>query len=322
MVSPFIQEARALARACKLTICLGAGIAGCAAEEGYEGDDVESATAPLVGSVTPLVQGIGDAENATFTPDGRLFVTGGANAYEITKAPTGYVATPIYAGNCNFTGIVARGGYLYATCAEGTDPGALEPHLLVSSLAGKVELEVVYDFQKLGFPNGIAFDEQGRLFVNDFTPLAGKIVVLSFRSPLEVEEEIVWHDRGHPLANGLKIFEGKVYMTDLNQVKVIPIEPDGSAGRVSVLATRIGILDDLYVSKSGIIVGDFYGGQLVYYTHSGRMVKQTRMLFQSPSSITPGVAPLVPEGSLVVTEKGELGELASTVGNRVSLYQP
>lgn len=306
--------------------CLGFGLAvalpACAVPS--EETPAQGPAQALASEVSTLVQGIGDAENATFTSDGRLFVTGGENVYEISEGLDGYEAKRLYAGTCNFTGIVERSGYLYTTCAEGMDLFNLKAHLLAARLSESIEFKVVYDFKQVGFPNGIAFDARGRLFVTDFTPLAGKVVTLSFdpASPLQVAREEVWHTMDHPLANGLKIFNGKVYMTDLGQIKVIPILSDGSAGRVSVLATRFGVLDDLFVDERGIIVGDFYGGQLVYYSHSGRMLGQTAPLFRSPSSITPGRGPLVPEGALVITEKGALGELTSTDGNRVSLYRP
>ena len=58
------------------------------------------------------------------------------------------------------------------------------------------------------------------------------------------------------------------------------------------------------------------------YSHAGKLLKETPALFRSPSSITPAWGPLVPAGALVITEKGALGELTSTDGNRVSLYVP
>jgi hypothetical protein len=268
-----------------------------------------------------LVQGIGDAENATFTPEGRLFVTGGESVYEITKVGERYQAERLYDEPCNFAGIVAHAGYLYTTC---TDPMDLTPYLLAAPIAPHVAFAIIHRFTKVGLPNGIAFDERGRLFVNDFTPLLGKLVTLSFApsSPLSVTREEVWHGMSHPLANGLKIHQNKVYMTDLGDIKVIPIQPDGSAGRVSVLATRLAVFDDLVVTDAEIIVGDFYGGQLLTYSLAGKLLKETPALFRSPSSITPARGPLVPPGALVITEKGALGELTSTDGNRVSLYVP
>jgi hypothetical protein len=319
----FTDPLTGLSRFRRLLLSIALVLAACA-EDSDTTSLPDLQTTPLESSLSTLVEGIGDAENATFTADGRLFVTGGENIYEITKQEERYVARALYTGVCNFTGVVVRAGYLYTTCTEGSNLANLTPYLLAAPVSEHMELAIIHQFEHVMIPNGIAFDERGRLFVTDFTPLAGKVVALSFQpaSPLEVVRESVWHEGGHPLANGLKIFRNKVYMTDLNQIKVIPIEPDGSAGRLSVLASRIAVLDDLYVSDQGIVVGDFYGGQLVYYSLSGKLLKQTAALFRSPSSITPGRPPLVPDGALVVTEKGALGELTSSDGNRVSLYSP
>lgn len=309
-------------------LALLVGLAACSAEGSERElalDELATLEAPLLASTaSTLVQGVGDAENATFASDGRLFVTGGENAYEIVKEGANYRAIPLYDGTCNFTGISERAGYLYATCAAGADLLSSTPHLLAAPLASPLKLKVVYDFQRLGIPNGIAFDERGRLFVTDFTPLLGKIVALSFdpRQPTRVVKEEVWHAMGHPLANGIKVHRGAVYMTDLTDLKRIPIRADGSAGRARVLATRLSVLDDLYVDDARILVADFYSGQIASYSHEGALLEQTEMLFESPSSITPGRAPLFPAGSWVVTEKGTLGELTSTVGNRVSLLRP
>lgn len=307
---------------------------GCGEADAPSGAAVESVARepeePALAATTsprtrvPIVEGIGDAENATFSPDGRLFVTGGANAYEIVKRDERYEALPLYAGTCNFTGIATHGGYLYTTCLEGTfgQPSA-RALLLVSPLSERVELKVLYRFTKVMFPNGIAFDARGRLFVADFTPLMGQIVALSLdaTSPPRVASETVWHGMG-TLVNGLKVFREKVYFTDAGQIKVIPIGAGGGAGRPTVLATRLAVFDDLWVSDAGIVVADFYGRVLVSYSLTGQMLGQTAPLFDTPSSITPGRAPLVPEGALVITEKGALGELTSSDGNRVSLYFP
>ena len=124
----------------------------------------------------------------------------------------------------------------------------------------------------------------------------------------------------HPLANGLKVFREAVYLTDLSQIKRIPILSDGTAGRVSVLVSRTGtVFDDLHVDERGILVCDFYGGRLLSYSLTGWMRGQSPVVFSSPSSITPARGPLLSPGTLIVTEKGELGELTSTNGNRVSL---
>jgi hypothetical protein len=281
-----------------------------------------AAGAPPAGR-TPILEGIGDAENATFSADGRLFVTGGENVYEILAEGDGYAARALYDGRCNFTGIAERNGYLYAACVEGTELTTLKPHLVGGSLAGTgpLKLEVIYDFAKNALPNGMAFDAAGRLFVTDFFPLVGKIVTLTLdpSDPLRVVREDVWR-QGGTLVNGIKIYDGKVYITDGTSIRVIPITAQGGPGRVSTLATRFSVFDDLWVDERGIIAADFLGKQLVFYTLTGQLRSATAPVFETPSSITPGRGPLFPSGALVITEKGALNELTSRDGNRVSLY--
>jgi hypothetical protein len=59
----------------------------------------------------------------------------------------------------------------------------------------------------------------------------------------------------------------------------------------------------------------------VTYSHPGKLRKETPALFRSPSSVTPARGPLVPPGA-GGHERGALGELTSTDGNRGSLYVP
>ena len=287
-----------------------------------EAESMQDPPSPLTGrGASVLVEGIGDAENATFSSDGRLFVTGGENAYEIIRDGGGYRALSLYPGTCNFTGIVERAGFVYATCAEGPDLLSSVPSLLAAPLSGKVELRVIYTFKHLGIPNGIAFDDRGRLFVADFTPLSGKVVALELDpgAPTTVVGEEVWYGGSLLLANGLKIHRGSVYLTDLTDLRRIPIRADGSAGPPQTLATRLSVFDDLYVEDQRILVADFFGGQVLAYSHRGKLLEQTPAKFQSPSSVTPSRPPLFPAGSWIVTEKGNLTDLRSNVGNRVSL---
>lgn len=107
-------------------------------------DEATTSALARTPQVTALVQGIGDAENAAFTPDGRLFVTGGENAYEITKQPGGYAATRLYDGVCNFTGIVAHDGYLFTTCAEGDLLAQPKPFLLATPVRVQLRRHGLY----------------------------------------------------------------------------------------------------------------------------------------------------------------------------------
>src|SRR3546814_20318344 len=61
---------------------------------------------------------IPSAENILFADDGRLFVSGGSNVFEITRDDDAYTATALYDGSCNFTGMAIVGEALYAACFD------------------------------------------------------------------------------------------------------------------------------------------------------------------------------------------------------------
>src|SRR3546814_15542515 len=62
---------------------------------------------------------IPSAENILFADDGRLFVSGGSNVFEITRDDDAYTATALYDRSCNFTGMAIVGEALYAACFDG-----------------------------------------------------------------------------------------------------------------------------------------------------------------------------------------------------------
>lgn len=296
---------------------------GCAPDS-TDADDapLEREVVALVASRSVLLEGIGDAENAAFSEDGRLFVTGGANIYEIASQGEDYAATPLYDGpTCNFTGVVVRDGYVYANCLAGTQIDDLQPHLLAGALSERVTMRVIHDYAATKFPNGMAFDDAGRLLVADFLPLAGQIMVVTLDGPDKVAREQVWR-RGGFMVNGLKVYQGSVYVTDAGSILRIPIGADGRPRRATTLTSRLGVYDDLLVDADGIVAADFLGHKLAFFSLEGKLQRETEAVFDTPSSITRTRGPLLQEGALLVTEKGELNELTSRDGNRLSLYVP
>ena len=94
------------------------------------------------------------------------------------------------------------------------------------------------------FPNGLTFDKRGNLYVTDTIlgavwriPADGGPAELWFQSPL-LEGDGSF-DFGFPLgANGIAFRHNEIVVgvTELGRLVTIEIEPDGSAGAVSVLA--------------------------------------------------------------------------------------
>ncbi len=103
---------------------------------------------------------IPDAENILFGPGGRLFVSGGLNVSEITKAGDGtFSAQPLSAQTCGFTGLAIHRNHLYATCGDS--------RLFAGRLDGELALTEIYRFIGMCIPNGTAVGPDGRLYVVD-----------------------------------------------------------------------------------------------------------------------------------------------------------
>jgi hypothetical protein len=267
------------------------------------------------------VEGIGDAENAIFTEDGRFFVTGGENAYEIVRQGDGYAAMRRYQGTCNFTGLAVRARVLYAACFLGDLINPSGGYLLAGDLDSGPQLEIIHSFEDVRLANGMAFDDQGRLYVADSALLAGKIAVIALDpdDPMRVASERTWHAEGYNFVNGMKFFQGALYVTDATDIKRIAVQPDGSPGAMGLLVRHLTVFDDLYISASGIYATDFVGGSVLAYSLEGEPAGRSAAGLQSPSSVTPGRGPLFDEDVLLVTEKGTIGDLTSATGNRLSL---
>lgn len=93
------------------------------------------------------------------------------------------------------------------------------------------------------FPNGVAFDEDGAMFVTDsaagsiWTAAPGEPAALWVEGPMLAGDQSI----GLPFplgANGIAVADGQVYVsvTEQGTVLSIPVEPDGSAGDPELIA--------------------------------------------------------------------------------------
>lgn len=135
-------------------------------------------------------------------------------------------------------------GTLYATVQSGsfTDPTTLRTHLSRFSPEG-IE-EVLVEFPAGSSPNGITFDEQGNFYAAD--SLLGLIWrlpegVTTLEAWLEADALLPQGLAGIPGINGIEVFNGYLYTVNSSSGEFlrIPIEADGSAGAIEVVATGI-----------------------------------------------------------------------------------
>jgi sugar lactone lactonase YvrE len=174
----------------------------------------------------------------------------GGRAHVLATLPAPAKASTPNLGKA-FVGGIARAndGTLYVTYATGTadltgiwavQPGG-RPHRIAALPAD-------------GLPNGLALDRRtGRLYATD------SVHGVVYRVPAHGGRATVWA-KGKALepssfagANGLKLHNGAVWVTNLDKGTVlrIPLTARGAAGRIQVRATGMPYIDDLAFTGRG-----------------------------------------------------------------------
>ncbi|MCL2393364.1 MAG: hypothetical protein FWC87_01645 [Acidimicrobiaceae bacterium] len=130
------------------------------------------------------------------------------------------------------------------------------------------------------FPNGMAFDAEGNLYIADSTRGAiwrlargSSTPTIWSSSPLFVPTGASFGGLALPGANGLKVFQGSVYTsnTSTSEILAVPILPGGAAGAVSV-RERIPEPDDFAIAPDGsMFVAENVPDKFVHVSPSGRV---------------------------------------------------
>lgn len=267
---------------------------------------------------------IPDAENLVFSADGRLFVSGGLQVYEVSRDGTGFVAQAIADSDCNFTGLAIRDNVLYAACGGG--------QLYAGELTAAPRLTTIYTLADMCLPNGITIGPDRQLYVVDATlnansqaclPPNPRIDRLSINpdNPLEILSQELWLqgsaagglafglDNQLRFPNGLRSEGSAFFGTDGGSVYAVAQLPGGAAGEVIPLYFTPTELDDLGLLSDGILVTDFFQGRVFLLSRAGAELQSTDPgRFSSPSSVRLGQAPMFLPTDILVTEKGVLGD--------------
>jgi hypothetical protein len=307
-------------------------IVGCSDDkkDASGGGYVEPAAAELCvsndcGEVVQLLE-ITDAENILFSADGRLFVSGGQNVYEVTKDADGaFHAQPLSDSECNFTGLAIHRGHLYASCADS--------RFFAGPLAATMTLTQIYTFAGMCIPNGTAVGPDGRIYVVDeplnCEEIDPKIVALTLdpADPMKVVDQTVWV-QGSPLGllwlgldnvlrfpNGLDRRGNRFFSTDGGSVFYVDWQPDGSAGPVTPIFFEPTAHDDLGVVGDALLVSDFFLGRIFLLSQDGTLLQETDPgTFFAVSSVRLARPPMFDRTDILVTDKGVLSDGGQTVG--------
>lgn len=288
-----------------------------------------------------IVDAVPDAENLFFTEDGRLFVSGGSNVYEIIQTDDGhFLKLDTYHGNCTIEGITQREDYLYAVCSSTRELG--KSYLLAAAISAFaptqadivspgihpfMTLETIYSLATMGTPNGLVTDEFGALFVSDSTK--NDIVKITLSGPTEVDTLSIWASNIMPFVNGLEWVGDALYFTgmdfkSLNGIfGVVQRNPDGSAGDSQILYRRFAtVLDDIARYRDGFLITDYLKGTLLFWRDGAIVTETPAKSFFSPSAVVPAQPPMFNPNALLVTEKGIIFNNNPKLGNKVGLYLP
>jgi outer membrane protein assembly factor BamB len=284
------------------------------------------------GDVSPIAK-VPDAENSLVTTDGRLFLSGSFNLYEVTKNEDGTFANhPVVDEEYYFMGLDEFKGHLYAL-RTGKGLNAMlkpEPMLMIADLsamdpadypAAPDDLFLAVPLSGMSMPNGLAIDSLGRLFISD--TIGGKIYRFDIDpdNPFHVEGPYDCGLKGLLSPNGLAVDGSNLYITDTGTVKKTTISAAGALEPVKTLFSGRIFLDDLTVFQGALVVCDYAGGTLFQLSSQGKILRETKTeTFAFPSSVNIGTGPMFEKGDIVVTEKGVLYEPSSDFGNRAVLF--
>ncbi len=251
-------------------------------------------------------------ENVHFTADGRLFVTGQENLYEITGSfAEGFSGKALLdGGGCS--GMASARDTLYVLCQGGSLGATDFSSIMVLDLADPDALpQAVFQLSGMTLPNGMGLGPDGHLYISDgpvsVTPKIVRVEV-SADDPAMLLGQETWLSLLGDWPNGVTWHQDVLYTTlfgaGLGTVVAIPLNADGSAGERETVYLRGRIMDDLIAHEDSLIVTDWQDSRLFQISLDGTLLAQTPVFgFSQPSSLAVGQPPMFDGSQLLVTER-------------------
>ena len=208
------------------------------------------------GDAKKFVKDVAQAENQLVTDTGRYLATGGYNTYEIEYDAMNdtYSKIPLFPTTLYCYGIVQVNDYIYVMSKANVSDMFLWASPL-GSKASDIHFRPILDLAAWNFtlPNGMALDAQnGYLYLanSGFThPASGSILQVILSTPLTVKSvQFVLRNTGHP--NGLKVFDGTIYWTSLNQLWSKTVG-DPTAPSILLFERDASFLDEITIDMDG-----------------------------------------------------------------------
>ena len=284
---------------------LALGLLGCEGSVPAGGEN----SVPCMDCSTPeKLLSLPQLENSLFTGNGRLFVSGQADLYEVLRDGEAYRAVAMLDGT-GCSGLAEHRGYLYALCG-GSGPTDFSGLYAMPLNEPQAIPEPVFELQDMTLPNGMVV-ARGALFVTD-GPVASqpKIVRLALdpSDPTAVLGQTTWLDTLPDYPNGLA-WDGEALYTTFyrpggdGHVSRLGFDADGGFAERSDLAAR-GIMDDLIVAEDTLVVTDWQASALFQVGLDGVLRQETAAnTFAQPSSVVLAGPPLFDTTVLLVTER-------------------
>lgn len=146
------------------------------------------------------------------------------------------------------------------------------------------------------FANGLdALTSENAILIadEDFLRARGGVskalIDFSSKLPVVADYQHLWIGREHGVyaANGVRVKDNAVYLTDIGRLKRVPLDANGSPQQAQTLYRdrNVTVLDDFDIWCNGFLVADFIKGRLVYVPEDGSAAIVSVAGLASPSAV-------------------------------------
>jgi len=176
-------------------------------------------------------------------------------------------------------------------------------------------VESVMELADYQFPNGLdALPQEDAILIadEDFFLAKGGVSKATFdfngEKPELIDYQYQWigPDQQVFAANGVRVVDEAVYLTDIGFFKRVAIQPDGNPAQAEILYKNLTVMDDFDEFCDGFLITDYVKGRLVYVPMEGTKPQVTAGGLDSPSALLGNPASPFNDGSIWVTESGGL----------------